>query len=108
MFLFYKVLAFQRLLTLITSEIHLLLASHERVDGDAAVEAGAGDDGRVARAPRHVEAPLCRRGQLADDLLPHRGRVGVPAEDAVVLATGEEQVGVLLAPGHGEDAPLKN
>ena len=66
------------------------------------------DDGKVSRAPRHVEAPLHRRGQLTHDLLFRRGGVGVPAKDAVVLAAGEEQVGVLLAPGHGKDAPLEN
>ena len=88
------------------SRTNLLLSSHEGVDGDAPVEAGAGDDGRVARAPRHVEAPLRRRGQLAHDLA--RGRIRVPAEDPVVLAAREEQVRVLLAPRHGKDAPLED
>ena len=47
-----------------------------------------------------MEAPIVRRWEIPDEFR----SLGVPAEGAVVLATGEEEVGILSAPGEGEDA----
>ena len=56
-----------------------------------AVEAGAGNDGGVPGTPRHVETPLVGGGQLAL----HLRSVGIPAQDSVVFAAREQQVGIL-------------
>ena len=39
-------------------------------------------------------------------VLYYLGAVGVPDQDSVVLAAGEEQVAVVFAPGHAEHALL--
>ena len=74
---------------------YLLLASHHGVDGDFAVEAGAGNDAGIFRTPGDLEAPLGRGVQLADDFAAGKVAVRVPAQNFAVLAAGEEQIRVL-------------
>ena len=76
------------------------------MDGDVAVKTGTGNHSGVARAPGDVEAELVGGRELAHDLSSLLDRIGVPAEDLVVLSAREQEVGILPTPGQGKNASL--
>lgn len=43
-------------------------STHQGVDADVAIKTAAGDDGRIARTPLHIKAPLVGGRQLIHDL----------------------------------------
>mmetsp|Transcript_105168 Transcript_105168/g.327888 ORF Transcript_105168/g.327888 Transcript_105168/m.327888 type:complete len:244 (+) Transcript_105168:1515-2246(+) len=78
----------------------ILLLLH-RVEADGTAEGGRGEDGGLVRCPFDLEVPLLRR-HLAEGL--HLTLVVAPAYQAIVLAAGQDEVGVLHIPGNAQDS----
>ena len=70
------------------------------MNANLSIEAGGGEHAWVARRPLNFERPIGAGWELADDI----ARLRVPADGAIVFTTREEEIGVLLAPGEGENA----
>ena len=85
---------------------HVVLAAHEAVHVDLALERGGRHQIRIALAPGRVEAPLADGGQLVDDVVVHLRVVRIPADEAVVLARAYQQVGVVRAPAERQNASV--